>query len=57
MSQLDSLLFIAPIDLPSGVYIYPIELDNCDNQPAGNLVHVPFRFFWRPSVDDHLVGR
>jgi hypothetical protein len=34
----DSFEFIAGINLPSGVYIEQIELDNCDNQPAGNLV-------------------
>jgi hypothetical protein len=34
----DSLQFIAGINLPSGVYIEQIELDNCDNQPDGNLV-------------------
>jgi hypothetical protein len=34
----DSLEFIAGINLPSGVYIEQIELDNCDNQPDGHLV-------------------
>jgi hypothetical protein len=41
----DSLQFIAGINLPSGVYIEQIELDNCDNQPAGELVMTLFDSF------------
>ena len=44
----DSFAFIAGINLPSGVYIEQIELDNCDNQPAGNL-----QLFLYDSFGDH----
>ena len=33
----DSFQFIAGINLPGGINIEQIELDNCDNQAAGNL--------------------
>jgi hypothetical protein len=44
----DSLEFWAGIHLPSGVAIEQIELDNCDNQPAGKLI-----LFLQDSFGDH----
>jgi hypothetical protein len=45
----DSLTFIAGINLPAGIAIEEIELDNCDNQPAGDLTLSLYE-----SYGDHL---